>query len=253
MLPQPKLKWWFTCKCKVSGTEGSEPWTLVTGFSGRHVSHAALFVLFARWFWRAGDGNGPESSDWSFPEVGFNLKHPGLSDQDLDHNYCLKNSSWMWRLPGWFVNHFVPKTELTLVCGLLGTGSDALCLRRAACPESPYETPSEFLSGVPGLGSCRMPRFAIALSWNSGGVISLRPSPVECWDWAGSHPPPPVGWPPQGRGCWSPASCPPCGELLLFETSTGFGKDEAHLEQAFFSTGQYWICFSAQHRSKSPT
>lgn len=59
----------------------------------------------------------------------------------------------------------MPKTELTLVCGLLGTGSDALCLRGAACPESPYETPRGVLvMGVPGLGSCRMPRFAIALS-----------------------------------------------------------------------------------------
>lgn len=59
----------------------------------------------------------------------------------------------------------MPETELTLVCGLLGTGSDALCLRGAACPESPCETPCGVLDmGVPGLGSCGMPRFATALS-----------------------------------------------------------------------------------------
>lgn len=59
----------------------------------------------------------------------------------------------------------MPETELTLVCELLGKGSDALCLRGAACPESPCEAPCGVLDmGVPGLGSCGMLRFATALS-----------------------------------------------------------------------------------------
>lgn len=84
--------------------------------------------------------------------------------------------------------------------------------------------------------------------WNSGGVISLRPFPVDHGLGRGSHPPT-RSWMalPQGRGCWSPTSCPPCGE----PPSVGFEIGWRRLSKPFLSIGQYWICFSAQHRSKS--
>lgn len=71
MLPQPKLKWWFTCKMQGEWNRVVQSPEFWWRGSQDAVSHAALSVLFARWFWRAGDGNGPESSDWSFPGGGI--------------------------------------------------------------------------------------------------------------------------------------------------------------------------------------
>ena len=88
--------------------------------------------------------------------------------------------------------------------------------------------------------------------WNSGGVISLRPFPVEHGLGQGFvSPHPQLDGLPQEGGCWSPFPAHLVGSLPQFETSLGLKKDENVRANRFLSTGQYWICFSAQHRSKS--